>query len=75
MRRILSVVTWILVGCLGAGIFGWIALNRGEKINAAWLVIAAVSFYAVAYRFYSKLIASNIFALDANRAHARRATQ
>ena len=67
MRRLLSLVTWVLVAFLGAGIFGWIALNRGEKVNAAWLIIAAVCFYSVAYRFYSKLIASNIFALDANR--------
>jgi carbon starvation protein len=67
MRRILSVAAWILVAACGAGIFGWLALSRGERVSAAWLVTAALCFYVVAYRFYSRIIAANIFALDANR--------
>ena len=67
-RRLGSVVVWILVSGLGAASFGWLALSRGETINAAWLLVAALCTYAVAYRFYSKLIASRIFALDPARA-------
>lgn len=67
MRRLQSVAIWILVAACGAGAFAWIALNRGERVSAAWLVTAAVCFYVVAYRFYSRIIAVNIFALDANR--------
>jgi carbon starvation protein len=68
MSKMLSWLGWILVALVGAGAFGWLALSRGEHVSAAWLVTAAVCTYLVAYRFYSRIIASNIFALDANRA-------
>ncbi|HMG12432.1 MAG TPA: carbon starvation CstA family protein, partial [Gemmatimonadaceae bacterium] len=45
----------------------WLALSRGEPVNAAWLLVAALCTYAVSYRFYSKFIASKIFALDPAR--------
>jgi len=67
MRRLLSLSGWILIALCGAGAFAWLALSRGERVSAAWLVTAAVCFYAVAYRFYSRIIAANVFALDANR--------
>ncbi|MBW3656395.1 MAG: carbon starvation protein A, partial [Gemmatimonadetes bacterium] len=41
---------------------------RGETINAAWLVIAAVCTYAVAYRFYARFLATRVFELDPGRA-------
>ncbi len=59
---------WVLVAGLGAVAFGVLALARGETINAAWLVIAAVCTYAVAYRFYSRFIATRVFTLDPRRA-------
>ncbi len=68
MRRPLSILTWTGVALAGAAAFGGLALRRGEHISAAWLLVAAICTYAVAYRFYSKIIASKIFALDANRA-------
>ena len=68
MSRLRSIVIWSLVAALGAGSLGYVALARGEKISAAWLLVAALCVYAVAYRFYSKIIAANIFALDATRA-------
>ncbi|HEX2779442.1 MAG TPA: carbon starvation CstA family protein [Gemmatimonadaceae bacterium] len=67
MRRTLSVVLWIAVAIAGAAGFGRLALARGETISAAWLLVAALSTYAVAYRFYSKLIAAKVFALDPRR--------
>jgi carbon starvation protein len=57
-----------LVAVLAAAAFARLALSRGETINAAWLLTAAICSYAVAYRFYSKLIATKIFALDPGRA-------
>jgi carbon starvation protein len=33
---------WVGVALLGAISFGIVALTRGEPVNAAWLVIAAV---------------------------------
>jgi carbon starvation protein len=59
---------WIGVAVLGAAAFGVIALVRGETISAAWLIVAAVCSYLVAYRFYSRFIANAVFGLDDRRA-------
>lgn len=67
MPRPLSIFVWILISVAGATGFGVLALSRGETINAAWLVIAAVCTFMVAYRFYSKFIAAKVFALNAER--------
>ncbi len=64
----MSVVIWALISLLGAAAFGVLALVRGETINAAWLLIAAVCTYVVAYRFYSKFLADKVFGLDPQRA-------
>ena len=68
MRRSLSVLLWSAIALVGAGAFAGIAVLRGETISAAWLVTAALCTYAVAYRFYSKIIATKVFVLDRNRA-------
>jgi carbon starvation protein len=67
MRKPLSILVWITISLLGAGAFAWLALSRGEPVSAAWLLVAALCTYAVAYRFYSKIIAAKVFALDAHR--------
>ena len=67
MRKPLSILGWTTVSLLGAGAFAWLALSRGETVSAAWLLVAALCTYAVAYRFYSRIIAAKIFALDARR--------
>ena len=68
MRRILSAVSWTAVGALGAMAFGFLALRRGESVSAAWLLVAGVSSYFIAYRFYARFIALKVLALDARRA-------
>jgi carbon starvation protein len=68
MNKILGTLLWILVGALGAGALAWLALARGETISAAWIVVAGVCSYAVAYRFYARFIAEKVFALDPRRA-------
>src|SRR5262247_70291 len=68
MPRILSALIWIGISLLGAAAFGYIALARGETIGAAWLVVAAVCTYLVAYRFYSRFIADKVFELNPKRA-------
>ncbi len=68
MPKILSMLVWVAVAAAGAGAFGVIALARGETISAAWLVVAAVCSYLVAYRFYSRFIGETVFGLDATRA-------
>ncbi len=66
--RLLRQVPWIAIAVLGAGALATIALNKGETISAAWLLTAAVCTYLIAYRFYSRFIAADIFGLDATRA-------
>ena len=68
MPRLLNALIWIGISILGAAAFGYIALARGETIGAAWLVIAAVCSYLVAYRFYSRFIAEKVFELNPKRA-------
>jgi carbon starvation protein len=67
MRRLRTIVTWTLICLLGAASFAVLALSRGETVNAAWLLTAALCTYAVGYRFYSRFIASKVFALDPGR--------
>jgi len=68
MPKFLRALLWIAVSLLGAVALATIALHRGEQINAMWLVVAAVSTYAVGYRFYSKFIAAKLLAIDPLRA-------
>ena len=67
MPRWVSALLWAVVSLVGAGAFAVLALSRGETINAAWLLTAAVCTYAIGYRFYSKILAAKVFALDAQR--------
>ncbi|MFN2565362.1 MAG: carbon starvation CstA family protein [Gemmatimonadaceae bacterium] len=67
MPKLVSVLVWTAVAAAGAGAFAFVALNRGETISAAWVLTAAVCTYLIAYRFYSRIVAVRIFALDGNR--------
>src|SRR5208282_6379510 len=44
-----------------------VALTRGEPVNAAWLVIAAVCIYFIAYRFYGLFIAKRVLGVNPAR--------
>jgi carbon starvation protein len=52
----------------GAIALGAIALNRGEPINALWLLVAGVCIYTLGYRFYAAWIATRVLMVDATRA-------
>src|SRR5947208_2874758 len=67
MRRLSTFLVWSFVSTLGAASFAWVALSRGESINAAWLLTAALCTYLVAFRFYGRFIATRVFVLDKNR--------
>jgi carbon starvation protein len=67
MKKLLSGAGWALVAITGAGAIAYTAVSRGETISAAWLITAAVCTYLIAYRFYSKIIAAKVFALNAAR--------
>src|SRR5215218_1703898 len=61
-------IGWLVVGLAGA--IGWavLALHRGETISAAWLILAAVGTYLLAFRFYSRFLADRVFGLNDRRA-------
>src|SRR6202040_1600858 len=40
---------------------------RGETISAAWLVIAALCVYFIAFRFYARFIADRVLGVDPGR--------
>jgi carbon starvation protein len=68
MRKVLNALLWVAVAAAGATAMAVLALHRGETINAAWLVIAALCTYAVAFRFYARFIGRKVLELDGTRA-------
>lgn len=59
---------WGAIAVLGAVSLAIIALSRGEPVNAAWMVIAAVCVYFIAYRYYALFIANKVLGVNAGRA-------
>jgi len=68
MKGLVNHVIWGIVALIGACCLGVLALRHGEQINALWIVVAAISIYLVAYRYYSLFIAKNVLGLDPTRA-------
>ncbi len=68
MNKNFRIVFWIVVALLGAFAVAGIALNRGESINALWIITAAACVYAIGYRFYSAWIAAKVLVIDESRA-------
>jgi carbon starvation protein len=62
------IAVWVAIALVGAVAWGVLALARGESINAAWLIVAALCSYAIAYRFYARFIANRVLGVDDKRA-------
>src|SRR5689334_1869176 len=65
---------WLAIVVIGVVSLGVVALHRGETLNAAWLVVAAVCTYLIAYRFYALFIAEKALGVNPARptpAHVR----
>ncbi len=60
-------LAWAGIAVLGAVSLAIVALNRGEPVNAAWLVAASVCIYFIAYRFYALFIAREVYGVDPTR--------
>jgi carbon starvation protein len=65
---LLKRIVWLLVALFGAVAWAVLALHRGETINAAWVVLAAVGTYLIAYRFYSRFLADRVLGINDRRA-------
>lgn len=61
-------VPWVVMAIIGAICLTVVATARGEAINALWIVVAAVSMFLVAYRYYALFIAAHVMKLDPARA-------
>jgi carbon starvation protein len=68
MNTLAAKVGWGAIAVIGAVCLGMIALERGESVNAVWLVAAAIATFVIAYRFYSRYIADRVLKLDPTRA-------
>ena len=67
MNAIPRTTLWLAVVVVGTVSLGVVALHRGETLNAAWLVVAAVCIYFIAYRFYALFIAEKALGLNPAR--------
>src|SRR3954447_23192337 len=68
MNTLAVTLTWIAVAVLGAFAYGTLALHRGEPLNSAYILLAALCSYAIGYRFYSKWVAARVLTLNDRRA-------
>src|ERR1043166_5024506 len=68
VKRILSILLWLVIALLGAGAYAAFALKRNEPLNSGFILVAALCTYAIGYRFYSKWIAARVLMLNDRRA-------
>jgi carbon starvation protein len=68
MSKLIKNLIWIAVALLGAWAYVVLAVRRGEPLNSAYILIAALCSYAIGFRFYSKWIAARVLALNDRRA-------
>src|SRR5882724_3126470 len=68
MNKSVKSVIWLAIGLLGAWAYLVLATRRGEPVNSAYLLIAALCSHAIGFRFYSKWIAARVLMLDDRRA-------
>ncbi|USU13853.1 carbon starvation protein A [Sphingomonadaceae bacterium OTU29THOMA1] len=67
MRLLAKQLGWALLALVGAFALGVIATARGEAINALWIVVASITVYLIAYRFYARFIADTVLRLEPDR--------
>src|SRR5437867_12740491 len=64
MKQAVGRTFWIALALAGAWAYATLALHRGEHLNSAYILIAALCSYAIGYRFYSKWIAARVLMLN-----------
>jgi len=60
-------ILWGSVAVAGAGSLGLVAWQRGEPVNALWLMVATGCVYAIGYRFHSAWLMATVLAVDPKR--------
>ena len=64
MGKLIRPFAWTAIAALGTLAFAVLALHRGETVSAVWLLAAAACTYLIAYRFYSRFIATRVLQPD-----------
>ncbi|ADP80586.1 carbon starvation CstA family protein [Pseudofrankia inefficax] len=67
-QRLRSIAGWAAVSVAGA--IGWavLALSRHESVSAAWMLVAGLGSFAIAFRFYARFLATRVLRVDDGRA-------
>jgi len=68
MKKVLANLAWLLLALAGAVAYATLAVHRGEGLNSAYILVAALCTYAIGYRFYSKWLAARVLMLNDRRA-------
>jgi carbon starvation protein len=58
---------WLALALVGLAALSYLAVARGEHVNALWIVVASVCCFLAAYRFYAQFIAKVVLKLDPAR--------
>ena len=64
-------IGWAAVALLAACCLAVLALSRGEPVSAAWVLAAALSVFAIGYRFHARYIATQALRIVPTRATPR----
>src|SRR6266496_4784464 len=59
---------WFAVSALGLWAIVVLALSRGARISALWIIVAGLCALCISYRFYSKWLAAKVLLLNDERA-------
>src|SRR6058998_1790323 len=59
---------WFAVSGLGVWAIVILALSRGERISALWIIVAGLCALCISYRFYRKWLAAKVLMLNDERA-------
>ena len=59
---------WFAVSALGLWAIVVLALSRGERVSALWIIVAGLCALCISYRFYSKWLAAKVLVLNEERA-------
>src|SRR5262249_16274908 len=68
MKKVAANLFWLVLAVTGAWAYATLPLRRGEPLNSAYILVAALCSYAIGYRFYSKWVAVRVLMLNDRRA-------
>jgi carbon starvation protein len=68
MKKAAANIFWFFIALAGAWAYATMTMHRGEHLNSAYILIAALCSYAIGYRFYSKWLAARVLMLNDRRA-------